>query len=126
MISPHIKRELCRLVAGAALSTTIVGAQGCVAAPSTTGPEARVIVRFRPGSPDPSDAAFRARLASSAQVSRVDLLRAMSGDAYVMRVACADPHSAATSNPANACASAIARLGASEWVMSIENDGHER
>ena len=105
---------------------TIAVAQGCVAASSTPSPEARVIVRFRPGSPEPGDAAFRARLASSAHVTRLDLVRPMSGDAYVMKVACADPDAATTWNASDACATAIKRLGATEWVMSVENDGREK
>ncbi len=108
------------------LVAAIVAAQGCAAAPPPPGPEARVIVRFRPGSPDPSDAAFRARLASSAHVSRVDLLRSMSGDAFVMIVGCADPNAPTASTASDACASALERLAATEWVTSIENDGREK
>ena len=126
MASPQFKRGLHRAVGLPALLATIVAAQGCVAASSAPNPEARVIVRFRPGSPEPADAAFRARLAASAHVTRVDLLHPMSGDAYVMTVACANPDAATTSNGSDACATAIKRLGATEWVLSIENDGREK
>lgn len=108
-------------------------AHGCAAAPTpptppatAAAPEARVIVRFRPGSPDPSDPAFRARLASSARVSRIDLLHPMSGGAYVMTIGCADPNAAATAHPPDACAAAIGRLGASDWVASIDHDRREK
>ncbi|MGI9024536.1 MAG: hypothetical protein ACR2GP_02965 [Burkholderiaceae bacterium] len=124
--SPQSARKRRRLAGFATLAAAIVAAQGCVAAPSPVGPEARVIVRFRPGSPDPYDAAFRARLASSARVSHVDLLRPMSGDAYVMTIGCADPNATTASTASDACASAITRLGATEWVASIENDGREK
>ncbi|MDQ6680884.1 MAG: hypothetical protein M3Y67_07975 [Pseudomonadota bacterium] len=112
---------------GFAIAAAAIGvAQGCVAASTAPGPDARVIVRFRPGSPDPSDAAFRARLAAAAHVSRIDLLHPMSGGAYVMTVGCADPDATTASNSSDACASAIKRLGATEWVRDIENDGREK
>ena len=116
---------LHRAVGFAALAAAVV-AQGCVAAPAAPSPEARVIVRFRAGSPDPSDAAFRARLASRAHVSRVDLLRPMSGGAYVMTVACANPDETTIPSASDPCASALDRLAATEWVTSIETDGREK
>ena len=130
---PHGARRALRVaIAVAAIDL----AHGCAAAPTPTtpttptttaaAPEARVIVRFRPGSPDPSDAAFRARLASSARLSRIDLLHPMSGGAYVMTIGCADPNAATTANPPDACAAAIRRLGASAWIASIDNDRREK
>ena len=138
MNSPRIRRECMRMIAAAVLLIAIAGAQGCAesnmrssaastAASNPPSSEARVIVRFRPGSPDPSDVAFRTRLASRAQVSRVDLLHAMSGDAYVITVTCdATAGSAWPADASSACAAAIKRLGATEWVLSIESDGREK
>ncbi len=127
--SSPLKRALERAVGISTLAAAMIVAQGCAAASNApASADARVIVRFRPGSPDPSDAAFRARLASSAHVSRVDLLHPMSGGAYVMTVGCADPSATTTtaSNTADACASAIERLGATESVTSIEIDSREK
>lgn len=131
LITPlQFKRGLQRAAGFATMVAAIAVAQGCVAASTASIPEAipeaRVIVRFRPGSPDPSDAAFRARLASSAHVARIDLLHAMSGDAYVMTVACADPTSTTMLNSSDTCAAAIKRLGATAGVASVENDGREK
>lgn len=128
--SSPCRHGLRRALALAIAIATIDLAHGCVAAPATPAnpspPEVRIIVRFHPGSPDPSDAAFRARLAASARVSRIDLLHPMSGGAYVMTIGCADPAFASTANLPDACAAAIRRLGATRWVASIENDRREK
>lgn len=104
----------------------LVGLCGCIAdvngatpiAPNT----ARVIVRFAPDVADPVDPAFLSALAASARVARIELIRPMSGDSYVMLIACDDPAQRSTIEPCNA---AIARVGAVASVLMIEPDGRE-
>ncbi len=97
------------------------GAQG--------GPEplavasARVIVRFKATVTDPTDRVFLASLATRANVARIGLIRPMSGDAYVMEVACTDLHDGRAGDP---CAAAIARLGATDAVAFVEADRREK
>ena len=59
-------------------------------------------------------------LAARADVQRITLIRPMSGDAYVVEVACGD---AGDGDP---CGAAIARLAAVESVRFAEADRRER
>ncbi len=110
---------------GGALLIALAGIAGCAVANSATpmtANSARVIVRFAPDVVDPADPAFLARLAASARVGRIDLIRPMSGDSYVMRIACDDSPQRPV---AGACEAAIARVRAAASVLMIEPDGRE-
>ena len=112
-------------------AATVGLACGCTAAPPAPTPtvatptaapaSARLIVRFRPDAPDPTDPAFRARLARAAGVDAVDLIRPMSGDAFVMRIDC--PAVAGTPDP---CAGPLARLRAVDEVVDLEIDARAK
>lgn len=82
---------------------------------------ARVIVRFRSATVDPADAAFRARWAADVGVPWIDVIRPMSGGAYVVRVACLPPGG----SPADRCAAAVDRLRRSDAVADVEIDARE-
>lgn len=108
--------------------TSILIATGVAACspalPSTPEPTVRVIVRFKPGVPDPLDPAFLTRLADLSRVTHIDPIRPMSGNAYVLQVTCVDPQAA---QPAvDPCASAVARLSRSDAVLGIEVDRREK
>ena len=103
--------------------TIAVGACAADAPPAqirTTEATARVIVRFRAGVPEPASAASLSSLAARAGVPRITLIRQMSGDAYVMEVACG------ASSGSDPCPAAIARIGAVETVQFVEVDRRER
>lgn len=105
-----------RLFVGAALSVALLGFSACAteaAAPVRT--VQRVIVTFRPGAPDPRDAAFREQLAASARIARIDLLHEMSGNAWVMTLSC-------RADREGDCDDALQRLRATPWVATIEFD----
>ncbi len=96
----------------------------CVAAAAAdVEPVARLIVRFRSDVPNPADAAFLAALARRADVAGIDLLRPMSGDAYVLTMRCADARGTVERDP---CAAAVARLAALDGVVAVEIDGRVR
>lgn len=105
------------------LTTVALCCAACTAPVESAARDARVIVRFKPGTPDPADPAFREALARSAQVGRIDFVRPMSGDAYVLQVGCPDRDSGGGNDP---CAAAMERLGRTGAVLSIEADRRER
>jgi hypothetical protein len=83
----------------------------------------RVIVRFKPAVPDPLDPAFLTRLATQTRVMRIDPIRPMSGDAYVLQMACVDPQAAPTADP---CTTALARLREADAVLYVDVDRREK
>ena len=106
-----------------AMLTMVLQACAATATPAEPMPAptiVQVIARFKPGS-DPSDAAFRARIAASARITQFDLVRPMSGDAWVLRMSC---DRGTDARPA--CDDAIRRVAAIAGVVSIERDGRER
>ena len=105
------------------LMASAVGACAADAPGTAPEPAVRVIVRFKPIVADPLDPDFLARLANTVRVKRIDAIRPMSGDAYVLQVACTDPQGSRADDP---CASALARLGAADAVLSVEVDRRER
>lgn len=118
------ERRLRRIRAGGALTTLVtlcaIGADANGATP-TAADTARVIVRFAPEVVDAGDPAFLSTLAASARVGRIELIRPMSGDSYVMRIVCDGP-----AHPgADACEAAMARIRAAGPVLMIEPDGRE-
>ena len=92
-------------------------------APVATEPTVRLIVRFKPAVLDPLDPAFLTRLASQVRVTRIDAVRPMSGDAYVLQMACTDPQAAPTGDP---CATALARLRAADAVQYVDVDRRDK
>ena len=105
------------------LTTAALACAACAAPVGSATADARVIVRFRPGTPDPADRAFREALARSAQVGRIDFVRPMSGDAYVLQVGCPQIDGSRAADP---CAAALDRLRKTDEVLSIEADRRER
>ena len=108
------------------LTTVAILCAACAACAAPVAPDvadARVIVRFKPGTPDPAEPAFRAALARSARVGRIDFVRSMSGGAYVLQVGCDDGGAGRAKDP---CAAAMERLGRTDAVLSIEADRRER
>ncbi len=108
----------CVALAALASASSLLACAGPAGSDAAGTPprDVRVIVRFKPGAGDPSDAGFRARLAEGARVGRIELIRPMSGDAWVMRIACDDAP----------CDEALRRVAASPSVDTIERDGRER
>ena len=106
----------------ALLSTVTLVACAAPPAPAVE-PTARVIVRFRPGVADPTNPAFLAGLAARANVTRIETIRPMSGESFVMQVACADPR---TTPAPDACDAALVRLGAVDAILFIERDRKDR
>jgi hypothetical protein len=86
-------------------------------------PAVRVIVRFKGPVPDPLDPAFLTRLAAQTRVTRIDPIRPMSGDAYVLQMACVDPQAAPTADP---CTTALARLREADAVLYVDVDSREK
>ena len=112
------------------LTVSIMAVASCVpacasdqASPRAADTLVRVIVRFRDARTDPSDRAFLERLAAAAEVTRIELVRPMSGGAYVMNVACTVTDPTAPTDP---CSAAVARVGAIGIVLGIEVDGRVR
>lgn len=108
-----------------ALTTmTFVSSVAACGAATPTAPLStlRVIVRFGPQIPDPRQPAVLARLAALAHVAAIESVRPMSGDAFVMRIACIDPRDPQAADP---CPSALARLGRVEGVVGVEVDRRE-
>lgn len=104
------------------MATTVAACSS--ASPAVSEPTVRVIARFKPGVPDPLDPAFLARLADLNGVTRIDPIRPMSGNAYVLQVACVDPKA---SRPVDdPCAAALTRLGHSDAILGIEVDRREK
>lgn len=103
-----------------------IAVAGCASAAPPAAPEStvRVIARFKADVPDPLDPAFLTRLADRSRVARIDPVRPMSGDAYVLQVACADPRAA--QSVVDPCTAAIARLSRSDAVLGIEIDRREK
>ena len=95
-----------------------------IAASGQLSDSTRVIVRFRSDVVDAADPAFLEALARAAHVERIESIRPMSGDAYVMRIGCHDPRRPAGASDAS-CDAAIARVAAVESVLMIEPDGRE-
>ena len=106
----------------------LVGPAACASDAHGAAPiavDARVIVRFRPGVADASDPAFLDALAKSARVARIELIRPMSGDAYVMRIVCGDVPTPPARDACDACDAAIARVRAAAPILTIEPDRRE-
>ena len=107
-----------------AASFVALAIAACSAAPPVVAePTVRIIVRFKPAVLDPLDPAFLARLATQTRVMRIDPIRPMSGDAYVMLVACVDPRAAPVDDP---CPPALTRLRAAESVLGVDVDRREK
>ncbi len=103
--------------------TVALACTACAAPVEPVTAEARVIVRLKAGTPDPADPVFREALARTAGVERIDFIRPMSGDAYVLQVGCPDVDPGRRNDP---CAAALDRLGKTDAVLSIEADRRER
>jgi len=71
----------------------------------------RVMISFKAPVVTANDEEFLKRLADIAQIEKIELVRSMSGDAYVMRLYC----------PAS-CEEPIKRLAGSEIVKAIFRD----
>lgn len=116
------------LVSSFVAGTAIVVA-GCAdsgatgrAEPSIGAESVRVMVRFRPGTPDPADPAFLASLASRSGIAGILFIRPMSGGAYVVEVGCEAPSAVSEDD----CATALARLRSTEPVVEVEVDARVR
>ena len=107
----------------ALLPAAVVAACAAPTVPPQVASDVRVIIAFAPDVVDPADPDFLARLASAARVARIAFVRQMSGDAYVVTVACTVAPVIATGDP---CKDAIARVGASSSVRTVEVDGRVR
>lgn len=122
-MAPVHDRRLRTLIALTTMAI-VSSVSACAAdAPVVPMATARVIIRFVAGTEDPQGAAFLARLAAQARVTGIDAIRPMSGDAFVMQVACVDPRDPLAVDP---CTAALARLGRVEGVVGVEIDRRER
>ena len=122
---PAPDAQALRAPAAAFIAFAIVA---CSAAPpavpqAVAEPTVRIIVRFKPAVLDPLDPAFLTRLATQARVTRIDPIRPMSGDAYVLQMACVDPLSTAVDDP---CATAVTRLRAADAVQYVDVDRRDK
>lgn len=109
-----------RPTAGAASLRDPPAAHATVDRDDAAGRTARVIVQFAPlggAVVDPADPAFLATVAAGAGIRQIDLVRAMSGDAWVLLLTC--------DGGDDGCRPAIARLAASPAVRTVDVDRRE-